>query len=274
MLNRLNLILKSNQGLAFFRQNQILQSTRYKNLQQHNNEDFFIQFLKGRVILFTQNKFSTPTSVKEIFDQPLFLNPHTKIDFTSDNPYFYCISPKNVSDKFTTIRNICRFLQPEFISSTSFDEKLRLPHTNHNRIYYKFILDLIPRNWLHTLRTKTSQDSLLKLVYYNSKDSRKTKNLQKLSNEEIYFTLQHNNEKYNKPFKFISWSNYIEENFLFNPEVWGKVFTNWFKKCFDGYIFSIWYKFIHFFLPLTPAMHKMGNAPNTLCLRCKERKEF
>ena len=43
MLYRLNLILKSNQGLVSFRQKQILRSNRHKNLQKQNTEDFFIQ---------------------------------------------------------------------------------------------------------------------------------------------------------------------------------------------------------------------------------------
>ena len=30
-------------------------------------------------------------SIEEILDQPLFLNPHTKLDFNSDKTYFYCI---------------------------------------------------------------------------------------------------------------------------------------------------------------------------------------
>ena len=41
ILYRLNLNLNSNQGLALFRQNKILRSTRHSNLQNNNNEDFF-----------------------------------------------------------------------------------------------------------------------------------------------------------------------------------------------------------------------------------------
>ena len=39
---------------------------------------------------------------------------------------------------------------------------------------------------------------------------------------------------------------------------YGVKLTNWFKKCFDGWIFS------------NPAIHRMGNATNILCSRCKE----
>ena len=39
------------------------------------------------------------------------------------------------------------------------------------------------------LKSKTSQESLLKILYCNNRGIRKVKNLQKLSNEEIYCTL-------------------------------------------------------------------------------------
>ena len=41
----------------------------------------------------------------------------------------------------------------------------------------------------------------------------------------------------------------------------------------DSYIFSILYKLIDFSLPLNPPIHRMDNAPNILCLGCKEQKE-
>ena len=36
-----DLVLNSNQGLALIRQKQMLGSTKHKNLQKQNNEDFF-----------------------------------------------------------------------------------------------------------------------------------------------------------------------------------------------------------------------------------------
>ena len=121
--------------------------------------------------------------------------------------------------------------------------------------------------------TVTSQQSLLKVFFFNAWGTKKIKNLQKLSNKEIYFTLQNNNENYNKPSKFISWTNYIEGNPVLSPKNWGKAFSPWFKKCLDGYIFSIWYELVHFSLPLSPAIYRIGNTPTTLCPRCKEGEE-
>ena len=63
---------------------------------------------------------------------------------------------------------------------------------------------------------------------------------------------------------------------FFTLTTWDKIFTDWFKKCTDSYIIlSLYYiiKLIHFSLPLNPALHRMGNNPNSLCRRCKEREE-
>ena len=92
----------------------------------------------------------------------------------------------------------------------------------------------IPNDWKRLLRTETSQKSLLKIFYYNSKVTRKVKDFQKLSIKEIYFKLQSNSTKYNKSFKFISWPNFLEEHHILSPDIWGKTFTDWFKKCSDG----------------------------------------
>ena len=75
--------LNSNQGLAYFRQKHILRSNRHRNLQKQNNEDFFIQLVNAW-LHFTSNNFPVPTALEKILDQPIFSNPHTKLDFSSD----------------------------------------------------------------------------------------------------------------------------------------------------------------------------------------------
>ena len=75
-------------------------------------------------------------SVKDILDQPIFLNQHTRLDFSSDvwQPVFlYSIPTRNISDKFNIIGDLCRFLQPGVTSSTTFLKKLDFPTANHRR---------------------------------------------------------------------------------------------------------------------------------------------
>ena len=47
------------------------------------------------------------------------------------------------------------------MSSTTFEEKLGFPIANHKRIY-KIIMDLIPNDWKHLLKTEISLKFLLK----------------------------------------------------------------------------------------------------------------
>ena len=114
-------------------------------------------------------------------------------------------------------------------------------------------MDLIPNDRKHLLRTETFHKYLLKTFCYDNKDTREVKIFQKLSDKEIYFTLQSNSTKYKKHFKFILWSNFLDGHHILIPQIWGTTFTDRFKKCADGYIFS------------NTAINRKGNAPNILC---------
>ena len=63
MLYLFNIILNYNQGLALFRQKQVLRSNSHKYLQKQNNEDFFIRLLNAW-LHFTNSSFPAPTIVK------------------------------------------------------------------------------------------------------------------------------------------------------------------------------------------------------------------
>ena len=160
--------------------------------------------------------------------------------------------PRNISDKFIITRDLCKFLQPRLISLTTIDKKLGFPTPNHKRML-KLLKDF---DWKHILRTETSKKSLLKTFYYNNKDTKKVKDFQKLSNKKIYFILQSNSTKYN------SLPNFLEGHHILSPQIWGKTFTDWLRKCSDGYIFS------------SPLIHRMGNDPNIQYLRCKKHFNF
>ena len=186
--------LNSDQGLALFRQKQILRSNRHKNLQKQNNEDFFIQLLNAW-LHFTNSNFPTRTSNVEILDQPIFLNRHPKLEFSSDNPYIYCIQPRNISNKYTIIKDLYRFLQPGLISSMTSDEKLRFPNANHKRAC-KFSIELIPNNWKYLLK------HFSKLSFKNFITTIKALGKYKTSKNSLIrkSSLQSNSSKYNKQY--------------------------------------------------------------------------
>ena len=127
-------------------------------------------------------------------------------------------------------------------------------------------MGLIPNDWKNLLRTETSQKSLFKIFCYNNNVTRKVKDFQKLSNKEIYLSIQSNSAKYNKYFKFILWANFFEGHHILSPDIWLEMLW-WIAS----YISSIWYKLIYFSLPLNPTIHRMGNAPNIVSPRCKEQ---
>ena len=54
------------------------------------------------------------------------------------------------------------------------------------------------------LGLKLLKNSFLKMFCYPNKVTRKVKEFQKVSNKEIYLSLQSNSAKYKKTFKFIS----------------------------------------------------------------------
>ena len=63
----------------FYRHKQFFTSPLVSNIYK-TSEDFFIQLLYAWLSL-TNNNFPAFISAEEILDQPIFLNPHNRIDF-------------------------------------------------------------------------------------------------------------------------------------------------------------------------------------------------
>ena len=176
MLYWLNLTLNSSQVLVLFRQ------------------------LLNHCINFIKSKFTIPTHVEETLEQPIILNPHTKPNFISNNPYFYSIPPKIYS--------------VDFFNQVSFSTQ----HLERNWI-------IIPNDLKHQIRRETPQKFPLKIFCFNNSSTRKKRTCKKLSNKEIDFTLQSDNTKH-KPFKFISWLNFIGGYQNLRTGTWGKIFMD------------------------------------------------
>ena len=88
-------------------------------------------------------------------------------------------------------------------------------------------MGLIPNDWKHLLRPESFQKYLSKTFSYNNKVTRKVKDFKKLSNKNIYCCIQPNSVKYDKPFKFISWTNVLQGHYILSPDIWGKTFSGW-----------------------------------------------
>ena len=117
----LKLILNSDQGLALFRQKQILTGLLVTKIYK-KSEDFFIQLLYAWLHLTNNNlpafniyrRNSWPTNIFK-------LKPHIRMDFKHPAQKYF---------KFTIIRDLCRFLQPDLTSSTT------IFHKNFTRFSY------------------------------------------------------------------------------------------------------------------------------------------
>ena len=110
---------------------------------------------------------------------------------------------------------------------------------------------IVSNDWKCKIKTKTSQKPFFKIFCFNNIGTRKIKDLQKHSNKEIDVTLQSDNTT-QKPFQFISWSNFIEWFQNLSPGIRGKVWTDLFIKCSDGYILLL----VLFFFPLNPSIYR------------------
>ena len=95
----LKLILNSDQGLALFRQKQILTGLLVTKITKKMKISLFSY--ASAWLHLTNNNFLAFISIEEILDQPVFLKPHTRMDIK--HPTQECF-------KFTIIRYLCRFL--------------------------------------------------------------------------------------------------------------------------------------------------------------------
>ena len=114
---------------------------------------------------FINKNFPSLTSIEKILDRPIFLNPRSKQDFSSDKSHFYCIPPRDVQNKFSINRNLCRFpTKPNFLYDIWW--KTRFSYCQVQTLYglnsvkHKLNMDLIPNDWKQLIRTETSRKSL------------------------------------------------------------------------------------------------------------------
>ena len=134
---------------------------------------------------------------------------------------------------------------------------------------YKSIVELIPNDWIQLFKTKTSQQSLLKVFNLTTEAQKKLKIFKN-------FQIKKSTSLFNLITRIIiNLLNLFHGQIILKGILFSvlKIFSNWFKKCSDCYIFLIWYKLVHFSLPRSSAIHRMGNTPTTQCPRCKEREE-
>ena len=120
----------------------------------------------------------------------------------------------------------------------------------------KFTMDLLPNNWKHLLKTETFKRKIPFKALYPYKGTRKVKGFQKLSNKEIYFTLQ------SYIIVKINTTN-LSDSFHGQTSLKNTIFSV--KKTLMDMYFLSSINLFNFSFPLNPVIHRMGNTAKILC---------
>ena len=86
IMHWLKLILKSNQGWVLGHLD--MKICRNKAMMT------FFTLLLNPCLHFIKNRFTISVCIEEILKHPIILNSHSKLSFSSNNPYFHCIPLK------------------------------------------------------------------------------------------------------------------------------------------------------------------------------------
>ena len=168
----LKLILNSDQALALFKQKQILTDLLVTNIYK-KNEDFFIQLLYAWLHL-ANNNFTTFISIEDILDQPIFLNPRTRMDFKYPiQDYFRQIYHYQGSLQISTTRSSLLFN-----ISQEFYQKIQNITYNHTK-YINLLLAQFPMTVNTYLELKLPKNSFCIFSARTIKSHQKSKRLPK-----------------------------------------------------------------------------------------------
>ena len=117
---------------------------------------FSCEFAKFLRTPFSQNRsgrllLNHPHAYKETLEQPIILNPHTKLNFSSNNPYFYSTPIKIITDKFSKLE-----------TSVNLSNQVSFPTRDLKKNWV-----IVPNNWKHKNWKQYSQKSLFKILFFN-----------------------------------------------------------------------------------------------------------
>ena len=154
------------------------------------------------------------------------------------------------------MRDLCICLKPCLISSTTFGEKLDFTTASYIKEYANLLWTFFLIIGNTQLKLKLFKRKISFKALYPYKGTRKVMGFQKLSNKEIYFTLQSN------IIVKINTTN-LSDSFHGQTSLKNTIFSVK-KTLMDMYFLSSINLFNFSFL-LNPVIHRMGNAAKILC---------
>ena len=141
------------------------------NTYRSQQERFYRSLLTAWSDL-TENELPDPTTLQEIHNEPLFLNPKSERKENSSK-YLGKPPPPWAKERFTIVRDICNKNRPGFISTADF-----LQANTPRRVRYnpkaedlEELKKLLPQRWIQKIQTLSFQllspylDVLLQKIY-------------------------------------------------------------------------------------------------------------
>ena len=269
MLWHLNRFRDAKQGINVFK-------TYIPNTHRGNNEDKFTRDLLTAWTDLTNNEKVEPTTLPEIYNEPLFFNI-SSVNQDNQSQYLLKKPPPWAREFFRTVGDICKLSQSGFIST----EELLSANVNKVVRYspkstdLAELIKLLPSNWKEKIENSyaRTEPSKIKVKHRTQKGKWITVEVSTLKCKDFYNTIHfrkiapmYQNKKY------LKWQE-DSANPLTLAQ-WNLLFTNLYKKVKQKDSFDVRYRFLHFAHPTAIKLNSIRQGyTDTTCPRCGEQEE-
>ena len=224
----------------------------------------------------TNNEKVDPTTLPEIYNEPLFFNT-SSIKQTDQSKYLMKKAPPWARELFRVVGDICKKTAPGFIS---LEELLR---SNANKVVRYSpqrndlieLIRLIPQKWKQKIETgcATTENSKVKIKHRTPGEKWIVAEVIALKCKDFYNTIHfrkmapmYQNRKY------LQWQ--MNDCNQLSHKQWNKLFTNLYKKTKQKESFDVRYRFLHFAQPTAIKLNEIRQGYTDMtCPRCGEKEE-
>ena len=269
MLWHLNRFRNANQGINLFK-------TYIPNINRGNKQERFYGDLLTAWADLTNNEKVDPTTLSEIYNEPLFFNA-SSIKQTQQSKYLMKKPPPWAREFFQVVGDICKKTAPGFIS---LEELLR---SNANRVVRYSpqrndlieLIRLIPQEWKQKIEAAYAITENPKIKIKHRTLGRKwiVVEVTTLRCKDFYNTIHfrkiapmYQNRKY------LQWQE--KDTNKLSLKQWDKLFINLYKKVRQKESFDVRYRFLHFAQPTAIKLNEIRQGyTDKICPRCGEQEE-
>ena len=185
MLWHLNRFRNAKQGIEIFK-------TYIPNTNRSRQEQFYRDLLIAWTAL-TGNETVEPSTLAEIYNEPLFFNKNSKTQ-NNQSEYLLRNPPPWAREHFRTIGDICKKTEPGFTSTEEFlsaNKRKIVRYSPKLKDFYE-LQKLIPDSWKHKIITGQSQteESRIKIKHRTSRGKWIIAEVNTLCCKDFYNTIQ------------------------------------------------------------------------------------